>query len=40
MRHAIIIDGRNCFKTEDMKKINGIVYDSIGRAPVDNRDKS
>ncbi len=37
MRHAVIIDGRNCFKTEDMKKVKGLVYDSIGRAPIDNR---
>ena len=37
MKNPIVIDGRNCFSTASMKKVEGIVYDSIGRAPIDNR---
>lgn len=33
MRHAIVVDGRNCYKPDDFKG-TGIVYDSIGRACV------
>ncbi len=33
MRHAIIIDGRNCYSLEDARNA-GIVYDSIGRKTV------
>lgn len=34
MRHAIILDGRNCFDINKMKTA-GIVYDSIGRPLID-----
>ncbi len=37
MKTPVIIDGRNCFDIRDMKKLPGIVYDSIGRSAVDNR---
>ena len=30
MRHAIVLDGRNCYKPSDFEN-TGIVYDSIGR---------
>lgn len=36
MKHPIIIDGRNCFDVKDIKE-EGMVYESIGRAVVDNR---
>ena len=37
MHSPIVIDGRNCYETKTMKKISGILYDSIGRAVIDNR---
>ncbi len=37
MKSPIVIDGRNCFKTDVMKNTKGILYDSIGRAVIDNR---
>lgn len=36
MKHPIVIDGRNCFDVKDIKE-DGMVYESIGRAVVDNR---
>lgn len=30
MRHAVVLDGRNCYALEDMKAA-GIIYESIGR---------
>lgn len=30
MRHAIVLDGRNCYRTSDFEG-TGIIYDSIGR---------
>lgn len=30
MRHAIVLDGRNCYKSSDFEN-TGIIYDSIGR---------
>lgn len=36
MKHPIVIDGRNCFSSSDMKDVK-MVYESIGRAAVDNR---
>mgnify|MGYP003586060317 CR=1 FL=1 len=37
MHSPIVIDGRNCYETKTLKKISGILYDSIGRAVIDNR---
>ncbi len=37
MKTPILIDGRNCYDVKKMKEVSGIVYDSIGRAAVDNR---
>ncbi len=36
MRHPIVIDGRNCFSVKDIKGVP-MVYESIGRAVIDNR---
>jgi len=36
MRHPVVMDGRNCYDLEDVKKVP-ILYESIGRAAVDNR---
>ena len=35
MNKPIIIDGRNCFELEEMKKQN-VIYDSIGRKTINN----
>ncbi|MCR4908560.1 MAG: UDP-glucose/GDP-mannose dehydrogenase family protein [Lachnospiraceae bacterium] len=37
MKNPIVIDGRNCFETEEIRGVSGLVYDSIGRAVIDNR---
>ena len=37
MKAAIVIDGRNCYETRAVKNVSGILYDSIGRAVIDNR---
>ena len=37
MKNAVVIDGRNCFDSKIMRDVKGIVYDSIGRAVIDNR---
>ena len=36
MKHAIVIDGRNCFSIKEIKDVK-MVYESIGRSTVDNR---
>ena len=36
MKHPIVMDGRNCYTLEDVKKAP-ILYESIGREIVDNR---
>ena len=33
MRNPIVIDGRNCYDLEQIKKTN-VIYDSIGRKTV------
>ena len=35
MKKPIIIDGRNCYKIEDVKKYN-VIYESIGRKTINN----
>ncbi len=37
MRTPIVIDGRNCYETSGVRSVKGLVYDSIGRAVIDNR---
>ncbi len=37
MKTPVIIDGRNCYDTKKLQGIEGIVYDSIGRAAIDTR---
>lgn len=36
MKRAVVIDGRNCYRIEDIKPVKGIIYDSIGRAAINN----
>jgi UDPglucose 6-dehydrogenase len=38
MRNPIILDGRNCYKTEDFENVKAI-YESIGRKTVNNLNK-
>ena len=35
MRKAIILDGRNCYKLEDIRNCN-VIYESIGRKKIEN----
>ena len=35
MRKAVILDGRNCYKLDDVKQYN-IIYESIGRKSIEN----
>ncbi|MBR5375745.1 MAG: UDP-glucose/GDP-mannose dehydrogenase family protein [Lachnospiraceae bacterium] len=37
MKNPVVIDGRNCFDVVSVSDVKGIVYDSIGRAVIDNR---
>lgn len=37
MKSPIVIDGRNCYETKAVRSVKGLLYDSIGRAVVDNR---
>ncbi len=37
MKTPVVIDGRNCYETAVIREIPGLLYDSIGRAAIDNR---
>ncbi len=39
MAHPVVIDGRNCFDRDVILSTDGLLYDSVGRAVIDNRKK-
>lgn len=37
MKKPIVLDGRNCYMLEDVRKIPTLIYESIGRMQIDNK---